>query len=121
MNLCTTSFFSLREIGWGISHIIDIPNFSQIDWTEEQWLAYIAKERQRQAYKMQENEDDIEEFEPSIKLPASFVGSHVWTSEQTADAMALGRKFGKLIFLHYDIQSRLARSENALATWSNSK
>ncbi|KAG2064719.1 hypothetical protein BDR04DRAFT_1034540 [Suillus decipiens] len=41
---------------------------------------------------------DDEEFHPEIKLPASFVGSQAWSSEQMADATALSCKFGKPTF-----------------------
>ncbi|KIK79595.1 hypothetical protein PAXRUDRAFT_160926 [Paxillus rubicundulus Ve08.2h10] len=49
-----------------------------------------------------------EDFNPNIKLPARFIGSHAWTSEKTADAMVLGQRFGKSTFWHSDLQSRLA-------------
>ncbi|KAG2061733.1 hypothetical protein BDR06DRAFT_1025894 [Suillus hirtellus] len=39
-------------------------------------------------------------MDSAIKLPASFIGSHAWTLEQTADAMALGHKYGKLTFFY---------------------
>ncbi|KIK23160.1 hypothetical protein PISMIDRAFT_100948, partial [Pisolithus microcarpus 441] len=41
-----------------------------------------------------DGQDDDEDTDPVIKLPASVVGSHAWTSQQAADAMALGWKFG---------------------------
>jgi hypothetical protein len=68
--------------------------------TEEERLAYITRERRRHAEEMRDDEEprDEEEFECNIKLPASFVGSRAWTSDQTADAMALGRKYGKPTF-----------------------
>ena len=67
--------------------------------TEEQRLQYISRERLNRANKLRDDEhDDDEQFHPDIKLPASFMGSHAWTSQQTADAMALGRKFGKSTF-----------------------
>ncbi|KAG2743144.1 hypothetical protein P692DRAFT_20850601 [Suillus brevipes Sb2] len=65
--------------------------------TEEQRLAYISQQRKLRAEELQDEQPE-EEFNASIKLPASFVGSRAWTSEQTADAMALGRKFGKPSF-----------------------
>ena len=64
----------------------------------EQRLAYITRERRFQQREQEDAEENDDEFEPTIKLPASFVGSHAWTSEQAADAMALGRKFGKPTF-----------------------
>jgi hypothetical protein len=73
---------------------------------EEEWLAYILCKQHFHAHKVHANatpannegEENEEEFHPKIKLPASFVGSQAWTSEQTADAMALGHKFGKPTF-----------------------
>lgn len=65
--------------------------------TEEERLAYILRERRFRANEVHqplEGEADDEQMEPTIKLPASFVGSRAWTSEQTSDAMALGRKYG---------------------------
>ncbi|KAG2342244.1 hypothetical protein BDR05DRAFT_1001189 [Suillus weaverae] len=66
--------------------------------TEEAWLAYILHEQHFHGYEVHANaaaaagddENDKEEFHPDIKLPASFVGLQAWSSEQTADAMALG-------------------------------
>jgi hypothetical protein len=74
--------------------------------TEEERLAYILRERRFHAHEVHanatpannEDEENEEQFHPEIKLPASFVGSQAWTSEQTADAMALGCKFGKPTF-----------------------
>ena len=63
--------------------------------TEEERLSYILCE---QHHRQQEEQHDEENIDEDIKLPASFVGSQAWTSEQTADAMALGRKFGKPTF-----------------------
>jgi len=122
-------FFPHAEIGWGASPIPDVPHMSQHQWyrsrlladnndrfstfgrlcceylvdmyshTEEQKLAYIARERRFHEHELHNNQLPLEdEFEPTIKLPASFVGSHAWTSEQAADAMALRRKFGKPTF-----------------------
>jgi len=120
-------FFPHGEMGWGITPIDGVPNLSQVDWyrsrlladdedhfslfgrlcceylvdmysrTEEQRLAYISQQRKLHAEELQDQQPE-EEFNASIKLPASFVGSRAWTSEQTADAMALGRKFGKPSF-----------------------
>jgi len=122
-------FFPHAEIGWGASHITEVPHMTQHQWyrgclladnndcfstfghlcceylvdmysrTEEQKLAYIAREccfREHELHAANESLED--EFEPTIKLPASFVGSHAWTSEQASDAMALGRKYGKPTF-----------------------
>jgi len=73
--------------------------------TEEQRLFYIAKERRHHVNEISEAGQHHEEEEgqgndadPGIKLPASFLGSRAWTSDQTADAMALGRKYGKPTF-----------------------
>lgn len=120
-------FFPHGDIGWGITPIDGIPHLSQVDWyrsrlladnderfsifgrltceylvdmysrTEEERLAYISRQRQLRAEEVQDQEDE-EDFEVTIKLPSSFVGSRAWTSEQTCDAMALGRKFGKPTF-----------------------
>ena len=122
-------FFPHAEIGWGASPIPGISHMTQHQWyrnrlladnddrfsmlghlcceylvdmysrTEEQKLAYIARERRFHEHELHDNEHPSEdEFEPTIRLPASFVGSHAWTSEQAADAMALRRKFGKPTF-----------------------
>ena len=118
-------FFPHADIGWGLSAVQDVPQLSQIDWyhsrllandderfttlgrlcceylvdmysrTEEERLSYILREQRHQQQEEQHDEENIDE---DIKLPASFVGSQAWTSEQTADAMALGRKFGKPTF-----------------------
>jgi len=69
--------------------------------TEEEWLSYIGRERKyhsNEVYEAAEHHDEEDELDPEIKLPASFVGSRAWTSAQTADAMALGRKYGKPTF-----------------------
>ena len=118
-------FFPHTDIGWGLSTVQDVPQLSQIDWycsqllanddehfttlgrlcceylmdmyccTEEEWLSYIFRE---QHHWKQEEQHDEENIDADIKLPASFIGSQAWTSEQTTDAMALRWKFGKPTF-----------------------
>jgi len=120
--------FPHAEMGWGSSMIPDVPIMSQVAWyrncvladndehfstmgrlcceylvdmysrVEEQRLAYITRERRFQQCEQEDAEENDDEFEPTIKLPMSFVGSHTWTSEQVANAMALGCKFGKPTF-----------------------
>ena len=120
--------FPHGEIGWGTSVVPEVPVMSQLNWyrnrvladnnnhfsilgrlcceylvdmysqVEEERLAYISRERRFQEHQRHDHEEEEEEWEPNIKLPASFVGSQAWTSEQAADAMALGRKFGKPTF-----------------------
>jgi hypothetical protein len=121
-------FFPQGEIGWGLSEVDGVPNLSQVNWyrsrllandggrftlfgrlcceylvdmysrTEEERLSYISCERRFHNDELRDMHDEDVEFHPDIKLPSSFVGSHAWTSEQAADAMALGRKFGKPYF-----------------------
>jgi hypothetical protein len=121
-------FFPRGEIGWGLSEVDDVPNLSQVNWyrsrlladdggrftflgrlcceylvdmysrTKEERLSYISRERRFHNEELQQTHNEDVEFHPDIKLPSSFVGSHAWTSEQAADAMALGRKFGKPSF-----------------------
>lgn len=120
--------FPRGEIGWGLSEVDGVPNLSQVNWyrsrvladdngrftlfgrlcceylvdmysrTEEERLSYISRERRFHNDELHDMHDEDIEFHPDIKLPSSFVGSHAWTSEQAADAMALGRKFGKPSF-----------------------
>lgn len=74
--------------------------------TEEQWLAYILQEHWFHGHEVHandaiaagNNDNNEEDFHPDIKLPASFVSSQAWSSEQTTDAMALSQNFGKLTF-----------------------
>ena len=69
--------------------------------TEEERLSYIGQERKyhsTEVYEAAEHQDEEDELDPEIKLPASFVGSRAWTSAQTADVMALSRKYGKPTF-----------------------
>lgn len=144
--------FPHGDIGWGASAVNGVLSMSQMNWyrnrlladeddrfmkfgrltceylvdmysrVEEQRLAYIARERNFQQHELHENENEEEEFEPTIKLPASFVGSCAWTSEQAADAMALGRKFGKPTFFMTmtfnpdwpEVQNRLLPGQTAL-------
>lgn len=68
---------------------------------EEEQLSYILRERKFCADEVRdaiERDADEEQMDSAIKLPASFIGSCAWTSEQTADAMALGHKYGKPTF-----------------------
>jgi len=145
-------FFPHAEIGWGASSIAEVPHMTQHQWyrgrlladnndrfstfghlcceylvdmysrTEEQKLAYIARERRFREHELHAANESLEdEFEPTIKLPASFVGSHAWTSEQASDAMALGRKYGKPTFFMTmtfnpdwpEVQSRLLPGQTA--------
>jgi len=145
-------FFPHAEIGWGASHIAEVPHMTQHQWyrgrlladnndrfstfgrlcceylvdmyshTEEQKLAYIARERRFREHELHAANESLEdEFEPTIKLPASFVGSHAWTSEQASDAMALRRKYGKPTFFMTmtfnpdwpEVQSRLLPGQTA--------
>ena len=93
--------------------------------TEEQRLAYINRERRFRAeelhYDHADEDDNDNDFNPSIRLPSSFVGSHAWASEQTADAMALGWKFRQPTFFCTmmfnpdwpEVQSALRPRQNA--------
>jgi len=121
-------FFPHADIGWGSSQVPNVPRMSQMEWYrnhllvnqdnrfsilgrlcceylvdmysrwEEQRLQYIARECAFREHEVHDDSDEEEEFDPDIKLPTSFVGSHAWTSEQAADAMALGRRYGKPTF-----------------------
>jgi hypothetical protein len=55
---------------------------------EEQRLSYINRSRRTIAADLGNTD------EPSIELPASFLGSRKWASEQTADSLALARTYG---------------------------
>ena len=67
--------------------------------TEEQRLMYTAHECQFHTQELLNAANEHpEDVNVDIKLPASFVGSCAWMSEQAADAMALGQKFGKPTF-----------------------
>ena len=59
---------------------------------EEERLAYIRRSRVSRA---QEIHPDADDSSIDIELPASFLGSRKWASEQTADSLALARAFGK--------------------------
>ncbi|KLO16110.1 hypothetical protein SCHPADRAFT_229625 [Schizopora paradoxa] len=63
---------------------------------EEQRLLYIRRNRDRLAH---ERDPDFPEHDPvPIDLPSSFMGSRRWASMQTADGLALARKYGRASF-----------------------
>jgi hypothetical protein len=59
---------------------------------EEERLAYIRRSRMSRAQEIHPDKDDSS---VDIELPASFLGSRKWASEQTADSLALAHAFGK--------------------------
>lgn len=69
---------------------------------EEERLAYISRERHHQLLQERQqhadDESDNGDWNNDIHLPASFVGSRAWASEQTADSLALARMYGKPSF-----------------------
>ena len=68
---------------------------------EEQQLSYITQEQQQQHNTTEGTEEDSDtgpNSDGDYCLPASFMGSQAWASEQTADSMALGKVFGKPSF-----------------------
>ncbi|THH15989.1 hypothetical protein EW146_g4564 [Bondarzewia mesenterica] len=66
---------------------------------EEERLSYISREWQHQAEVEAERSPSPDDgAKCKLSLPASFVGSRAWASEETADSMALGRCYSKLSF-----------------------
>lgn len=59
---------------------------------EEERLGYIRRGRLSRAHQIDPSAD---ESSIDIELPASFLGSRRWASEETADSLALGREYGK--------------------------
>lgn len=59
---------------------------------EEERLNYIRRSRMSRARTIDPSVDDSH---IDIELPASFLGSRKWVSEETADSLALARTFGK--------------------------
>jgi len=63
--------------------------------TEDERLDYLRRGRQLQAAGMDEAPDPtVTDFFRS-KIPASFMGSRAWCSDQVADALAIARQHGK--------------------------
>ena|SRR5947209_6259964 len=73
---------------------------------EEERLVYIKKGRIDQLERRRNQLEDaylidpepLTAFNESVRLPASFVGSRSWASNQVADALALCREYGKPSF-----------------------
>jgi hypothetical protein len=59
---------------------------------EEERLSFIRRSKQTFAHDEHLN-DDVEQ-DDGIELPATFMGSRKWASEQTADSLALARTYG---------------------------
>lgn len=59
---------------------------------EEEHLGYIRRGRLSRAHQV---DPSIDDSSINIELPASFLGSRRWASEETADSLALGREYGK--------------------------
>jgi hypothetical protein len=86
---------------------------------EEQRLDFIKKSRVNFMRQQEHVDGDYDRFE--IVLPASFMGSKRWASEQTADSLALARSFGPLsLFITMtcnpdwpEIKLRLRTGQNA--------
>jgi Helitron helicase-like domain at N-terminus len=85
---------------------------------EEERLAYIQRSHVSRA---QEIHADVDESSVDIELPASFLGSHKWASEQTADSLALACAFRKPSYFFMmtcnpewpEITARLQPGQNA--------
>jgi hypothetical protein len=86
---------------------------------EEERLKYIRRGLATVA--QHESNSDDEEQEVDVELPASFLGSRKWASEQTADSLALARTYGKpSLFITMtcnpkwpEIHARLSSQQNA--------
>jgi hypothetical protein len=63
--------------------------------TEEQRLTYLQKGRRFQATTMDEAPNPTVPDLFENKIPASFMGSRAWASDQVADALAIARHLGK--------------------------
>ncbi|THH18147.1 hypothetical protein EW146_g2793 [Bondarzewia mesenterica] len=75
-------------------YLVDM--FSRV---EEERLAYITRECRHQAHVESARSDSPDDtLDSDLSLPASFLGSCAWASEETADSMALGRSYGKPSF-----------------------
>jgi hypothetical protein len=59
---------------------------------EEERLLCIRRGRQSQALLQ---DPDVNTSDIDIRLPASFIGSQQWVSDQAADSLALARAFGR--------------------------
>lgn len=59
---------------------------------EEERLNFIRRGRVSQAHR---EDPSVDDSDMSIELPASFLGSRKWASEETADSLALARVYGK--------------------------
>lgn len=85
---------------------------------EEERLNYIRRSRMSRARTL---DPSVDATNIDIELPASFLGSRKWASEETADSLALARTFGKPSYFITmtcnpewpEITSRLRPGQNA--------
>jgi hypothetical protein len=63
--------------------------------TEEQRLYYLQQGRRTQAASMDETADpsNLDLFQN--KIPADFMGSRAWASDQVTDSLVIARQLGK--------------------------
>lgn len=63
--------------------------------TEDERLEYLRRGRRLQAVGMDEAADPTVPDFFHYKIPASFMGSRAWCSDQVADALAIAHQLGK--------------------------
>jgi Helitron helicase-like domain at N-terminus len=88
--------------------------------TEDERLEYLRRGRQLQAAGMDEAPDPSVADFFRYKIPASFMGSRAWCSDQVADALAIARQLSKPSFwltvttnpLWPEIQEKLRRGQS---------
>jgi hypothetical protein len=62
---------------------------------EEEHLQFIRRGHITQASENRSPDDNDPDVQFNIQLPASFIGSREWASNETADSLALAREFGR--------------------------
>lgn len=66
---------------------------------EDEKLNYIYRGRSQQFRDRNPQTQEDEDSHFDVRLPASFLGSREWISEETADSLALAREYGRGTFL----------------------